>query len=369
MPLSPSKVILYAANQTDFAIALAAAEAAGIPEENVTGDFYTAWERTAAASHLVLAVGAPALNALYYNPCGWHNPQGSPAGSTPFAISSSPRDSLPGANYFEKAAGFYASDTLYIATAFAAYAVKGRFPASFKNLPKLSNPSRHCLGKATNQCPCSQSVHCRNGLDAASDLSSQASCLWNHTPYSFVARYLGGPCYIYAQLTSSEAKTLSNAGFHIVSIYVGAHNTRSIQCGTQTQSQGQKDGQDAVKLAHNVGQPSGTAIYLDLEAGQLNSDYLGYTKAWADEVSRLGYRPAVYSSQAQLQTIHNQSWGGNRLLYWVAHYVYKGVRVPAPCPSNEWNHAQMWQYATGGTECGITVDYDSAEDFKGMWKL
>ncbi len=71
MTVSTNKVILYAADSTDYKIALEAAAKSGISAANVTGNFTKAWSDVASGEYLVFAVGGPALNALYYNPCDW----------------------------------------------------------------------------------------------------------------------------------------------------------------------------------------------------------------------------------------------------------------------------------------------------------
>jgi len=209
-----------------------------------------------------------------------------------------------------------------------------------------------------------------NGFDSDSDLSSVASSMQKSTQYQFVARYLGGPCYPGEPLSVSEASTLSNKGFYIISIYSGVNYTNNVHGGTQSYVQGQKDGRQAVSLARGVGQPVKSAIYLDLEAGQLNqNNYLSYVRGWASAISTVGYISGVYSSAAQLSMIHHQSWAGHSILYWDAHWVYSGVQTPAPYPSNDLSYAQVWQYVKPRTVCSKSVDIDSAKNVYGMWKV
>ena len=86
MTVSTNKVILYAADSTDYKIALEAAAKSGISAANVTGNFTKAWSDVASGEYLVFAVGGPALNALYYNPCDWSNPAHLAGGHTPFDV-------------------------------------------------------------------------------------------------------------------------------------------------------------------------------------------------------------------------------------------------------------------------------------------
>ncbi len=154
MPLSTSQVILYAADTVDYEIALAAAASAYIPISNVIGDFATAYNYVASGNYLVIAVGGPANNALFYNPCGW---AGYPAGTTPFYQTSSyPVDSLPGANIYENAAGSDRTSTMYLATVTANYAVNGVVPTNWNTRPTQVSPVNTCSGSTsvTCQCPC-----------------------------------------------------------------------------------------------------------------------------------------------------------------------------------------------------------------------
>ena len=154
MALSTSQVLLYVADPADYDIALGAAAIAGIPASNVINEFGYAWSDVASGDYLVIAVGAAALYALYYNQCGWNNPAGQAGGSTPFQLSSAPMDTLPGADYYENAAGSTATDTLYIAAAFAYYALHGSLPSNFSTYPTPISPSPTCSGSDALSCPC-----------------------------------------------------------------------------------------------------------------------------------------------------------------------------------------------------------------------
>ncbi|KLU62622.1 hypothetical protein CEB3_c10450 [Peptococcaceae bacterium CEB3] len=150
MPLSTSQVILYAADTVDYELALGAAASAYIPISNVIGDFATAWNDVASGNYLVIAVGGPATNALYYNPCGWGG-----AGSTQLNPTAAyPVDTLPGAYYYENAAGSDRTATLYLAIVFAYYAVNGAPPPNYDNLPSPEAPVDTCAGSNSVGCPC-----------------------------------------------------------------------------------------------------------------------------------------------------------------------------------------------------------------------
>lgn len=156
MALSTSSVILYAADVADYAIALGAAGLAGIRSGNVVVDFETAWNDVASGNFLVIAIGGQANAALYYNPCGWANPAGDPAGTTPFVYQDGPLDTLPGTNYYENAAGSDAEASSKLAAMLAYYAVRGSYPAGYGTLPSATSPTTSCPSNAVNNqtCPC-----------------------------------------------------------------------------------------------------------------------------------------------------------------------------------------------------------------------
>ena len=157
MGVSPARITLYAANPADFRIALAASAPAGIPAGHVCGEFYEAWRRAASGDCLLIAVGANALNALYYNPCGWPNPQERAAGSTPFQIAGAPQSTLPGPCHCVNGAGALAADTLKRTAMLAYFAVHEAYPAGYGDAPPAGlEPKNNCApGMASHVlCPC-----------------------------------------------------------------------------------------------------------------------------------------------------------------------------------------------------------------------
>ncbi len=210
---------------------------------------------------------------------------------------------------------------------------------------------------------------CSNGVDNNADLSGVATCLKSEG-YTFVLRYLGGPCYTGVKLTKSEAAALTGAGLLVGTIYVGANAVAAFRCGTQTLAQGRSDGAAAAALATAVGQPAGAAIYLDLQGDQVSPQaaWLAYVQGWTGAVAAAGFRPGVYSSPEQLTVIDRQPWAGAVLLYWVARYITVGPIVPPPCPTTELAFATLWQYADGTTICGVPgMDLDSLQNMAGLW--
>jgi PKD repeat protein len=140
------QIVLYAADPAGAAAAQAAAAAAGLPASQVVTSFATAWGDTLSGQYLVIAVGGPAVAALYFDACGWPNPSALPAGSTPFSYDLGPLNTLPGAGVFLNASGATAADTQALATDLAYYALNGTLPSGVTSLPAAVGPPDACVG-------------------------------------------------------------------------------------------------------------------------------------------------------------------------------------------------------------------------------
>ena len=150
LPDKPSvfadRVVVYAATPADYTAALNAATAAGLPADQVTTSFATAWDDTLSGSYLLFAVGQAAINALEYNSCGWTNPSTDIPGSTPFDYVTRALNVLIPAGLFMDGAAATASQTPQRAADMVYYAVNGTLPAGVTALPAAARPARTCLG-------------------------------------------------------------------------------------------------------------------------------------------------------------------------------------------------------------------------------
>ena len=143
-----SPLVLYAADKGDMAIAARIARGLALPASNVTGTFKQAWKDAAGNKDLVIAVGEPAANALYFNVCGWTDPAGWPAGSTPFYYLGYPLRSPPGRNYFELASTPTTAGTTQLTTQLTQYALTGTLPSYGSQLVAATPPALSCEGSA-----------------------------------------------------------------------------------------------------------------------------------------------------------------------------------------------------------------------------
>lgn len=149
-PITDSgRILLYAADDADYATALQAAQAVGLPASQVKRSFAAAWAATLTGNFTVYAVGVPAVTALYSNTCGWANPSGEDAGGTPFGYWVPPYTGPAGADLFVDAATTDPTQQLEAATDAVYYALHGTWPDGFTALPTLAGSNHVCAGSAS----------------------------------------------------------------------------------------------------------------------------------------------------------------------------------------------------------------------------
>jgi hypothetical protein len=146
-------LVLYAADNGDMALAVQIGRALALPAGDVTGSFTRAWRDAAGNKDLVLAVGPAAANALYFNACGWTDPSGWRAGSTPFYVPGYPLQRPPGKHYFELASGSSWAVTTTLTTQLTQYALAGTLPDDASAPTAPSPPTLSCLGAPSIRAP------------------------------------------------------------------------------------------------------------------------------------------------------------------------------------------------------------------------
>ncbi len=146
-------IVLYAADQASMATAVTQAKRLALPAGDVTGTFVTAWNDLTGGSDLVLAVGDAADNALFYNPCGWTNPAGTGAGSTPFSYLGLPWQQQAGADNYEPSDGSTNAATAALTAQLSHYALTGALPNEGVTPNSISLPQKKCLGSPSVPVP------------------------------------------------------------------------------------------------------------------------------------------------------------------------------------------------------------------------
>src|SRR5690606_14705892 len=124
-----------------------------------------------------------------------------------------------------------------------------------------------------------------------------------------VGYYLLSPCRRDSSWVGRRA-ALERMGWGLAVLYVGQQvfegqpppapdHPTPIRCSNTllSDTQGRRDGADAVARAAAEGFPPGTAVFLNVERSEtLPGPFLGYYRAWMAEVLRDGrYRPGTYA--------------------------------------------------------------------------
>jgi hypothetical protein len=143
---APQPIVLYAADKASMAVAVAAAQRLALPLTDVTGNFTDAWNDVAGGSDLVLSVGQAALNGLNNNTCGWPDPAGTGAGSTPFYYAGQPLAQPAGPDVFENSAGTSTLLTALVTARLMHYALAGTLPDEGGQPVGPNAPTQACLG-------------------------------------------------------------------------------------------------------------------------------------------------------------------------------------------------------------------------------
>jgi hypothetical protein len=143
-----SPIVLYAADSTSMASAVAIARADALPDSDVTGDYSQVWSDVNNGDDIVIAVGAAAVDGLFENACGWSNPGGLPANETPFYWLGTPFSTPPGADVYVPADGTTAANSALLAAQLTHFALAGTLPDYGRPATQLPRPTDTCLGSA-----------------------------------------------------------------------------------------------------------------------------------------------------------------------------------------------------------------------------
>lgn len=199
------------------------------------------------------------------------------------------------------------------------------------------------------------------GLDANVPLTRVARAL-KLAGFSFVARYFKQSRNA---LSRPEAEALSRAGLSIVSV---VERGFPISGGYFNRDRGIQDGLWAHNFAHQIGQPTRSAIYFAVDYDADSSDiqnrildyFQGIQSAFAKS-AKAGfpdYAIGAYGSGLTCATLlHKQAVSHT----WLAQSMgWRGSRI-----FSEWNIKQ----GRGTTVLGVSIDTDVSRDNGGGWRL
>jgi hypothetical protein len=173
------------------------------------------------------------------------------------------------------------------------------------------------------------------GFDCATPLTAAITAAFVADGFGFVARYLVPSGW--KRLTKHEANVISEAGLQIVSVF---ETTADRALGGRVA--GLADGATALRLAQEIGQPAGSAIYFAVDFPATSSQMpavIDYIRACSEATP--GYNTGAYGSA----------------------YVVKSLRSADAC-SRFW---QTYAWSHGEVVLGINIhQYDNGPNGTGM---
>src|SRR2546423_10466736 len=154
------------------------------------------------------------------------------------------------------------------------------------------------------------------GFDTcAAPSDAQMDDWYAHSPYRGVGVYIGGSSYLCKTgdspsggYTADWVQHQAATGWGMWAIYAGKQGPDLTAANADPQARGVEDGADAARQAQKLGFASGTTVFLDIEpyhedatAHAVNT----YMKAFADELTKGGYRLRVYGGSLNRATGHS----------------------------------------------------------------
>jgi hypothetical protein len=215
------------------------------------------------------------------------------------------------------------------------------------------------------------------GFDACSAPSSKAMSAWDESPYRAIGVYIGGENRGCSQpnLTASWVSAQTDAGWHLIPIYVGTQAPLS-SCSSCAQitsaeatAQGTANAADAVADASAVAIGPGSPIYFDMESysrtASASAATLAFLEAWTKKLHSLGYVSGVYSSSASGIADLASRIGTGYVLpddLWIANWNGQKSTADPVVPASAWaDHQRIHQYQGGHNETygGTTINIDN----------
>lgn len=189
------------------------------------------------------------------------------------------------------------------------------------------------------------------GFDCATPISRSTAERFKNDGYVFVCRYLIPSGW--KRLTPEEAKAISEAGLYIVSVFETTANR-----AVNGRNAGLEDGAAALRVAREVGQPEGTAIYFAVDYDAQSGDYNrieAYLRAAAEQLP--GYETGVYGSYAVVEAMAAR---GACSKFWQTYAWSRG---------NKSDSSNIYQYQNDIQVNGIQIDLDESYGNEGWWTL
>lgn len=202
------------------------------------------------------------------------------------------------------------------------------------------------------------------GCDTATNVTTARLTTIKNKNFKFIGRYLNRVEGYQDGLTTAEVDRISNGGLHIVSIFQISKSLDHF-----TNANGKDDAENAVGLASDLGQTSGTPIYFAIDRDMTSiTDYVvpyfqGIKSILESSTKNPeGYKMGVYGSRAVCAYIRGTSSATQRYIF-IVDNNWQGT-------FNDWNLRQYNFNTQIGTGSGkINVDYvESSSNGGGGWK-
>ena len=199
---------------------------------------------------------------------------------------------------------------------------------------------------------------------------------WDSSPFRAVGIYIGGANMACSQpnLSATWVSGESNAGWHLIPIYVGLQApSNSCRCASISSAEAIAEGTaaaaDAVAQAQALGIGAGNPIYFDMEgytrSTTNSSGVLAFLAAWTDALHSAGYTSGVYSSEdSGIEDLVSRFGTGYAEPddLWFANWNGEATVSDAGLPAAEWASDQRLHQYEGGhnaTYDGEKLDIDS----------
>lgn len=185
------------------------------------------------------------------------------------------------------------------------------------------------------------------GFDCATKLTKTAAVLLKKEGFDYVGRYLGNS---WKTFDKAEVEAIKAAGLKLVSIF----EKNSTKLSYFTKSQGIADAEEAMKLAKDVGQPVGTAIYFTVDYNAQPS-HMDDIKVYLQGVTETikDYKVGLYGSHTVMMSVK-----GLVDYYWQT-YAWSNGEIA--------DHIHMHQHENGVMVAGVQLDRNDIKKIPGAW--
>lgn len=219
------------------------------------------------------------------------------------------------------------------------------------------------------------------GFDACTAPAQRSMDTWRaDSPFGAIGIYIGGRARACAQpqLTAEWVRRQSEAGWHLMPIWVGPQPWNSSSTGLSTDpseadAQGRSAADGAVAAAGSLGLPPGTVLYNDLEhytdRATWDAPVVAYLTAWTVRLHELGYLSAAYVSASSgakaLSAHHHQAPEAMPDVLWVARWndspSVGDADMGLPAGTAQWagrRRAHQFRGDHNATYGGVTINID-----------